>query len=581
MNSFNKIKELLTTRPLLSIFDSNLITELHTDASSKGIAGILMQHHINGLKPTMYFSRATTREESVYHSYELETLAVIESIKRFRVYLVGIHFKIVTDCSAVRSTFNKKDLLPRIARWWLSIQDYDFEVEHRPGNKMSHVDALSRNTASCAIAEIMVIQTDDWLYCVQSQDEDITSIRNRLKQNNCCPELRNTYSVKNDRLYRQTVDGKYKLVIPKYCRFSLLRKFHDDIGHIGLEKCDKLVKSQFWFRGMTRFIRKYVNACMDCAYKRGQYGKKEGFLFPIRKPTEPLHTWHVDHLGPFIRSSGFSYILMVVDSFSKYLFARPTRTTNSKEAVHALSDLFSMFGVPKRIISDCGKAFKSKNFRDFCLKFKTKHILNTVASPRSNGQVERYNRTLLNCINTSIESELEWYEKLPQIILGINNTINASTGLTPHKLMFGFDKSILGDLGENSIDDINRDRDRQIASSRMDKQSQAMEKYFNRKRKESTKYSIGELVLWSGSNKDAKESNRKTGTRFGGPYKITKTIGNDRYEIVALKGMKGYKRYRVTVSAEQLRPFSGGVIEDSESDSEATSTEELIDLLEG
>lgn len=94
-----------------------------------------------------------------------------------------------------------------------------------------------------------------------------------------------------------------------------------------------------------------------------------------------------------------------------------------------------MFGVPKRIISDQGKAFKSKNFSNFCIEFKIKHILNTVASPRSNGQVERYNRTLLVAINTSIDDECDWCEKLPQVILGINNTINCSTNFSPHKII--------------------------------------------------------------------------------------------------------------------------------------------------
>lgn len=577
VKAFETIKKLLTNRPLLSIFDVNLKTELHTDASSKGIAGILMQHHKQGLKPVMYYSRATTKEESVYHSYELETLAVVEAIKRFRVYLTLIHFIIVTDCSAVRSTFSKKDLLPRIARWWLTIQEYDFEIEHRPGSKMQHVDALSRNLDN---QHVLTLNTEDWISCIQAQDDEIRSIKKRLEQDNPDPQLRKLYSQKNGRLYRKTADGLNKLVIPKYARFNLLRKYHDDIGHIGLNKCEILVKSRFWFKGMTRFIKKYVKACLDCAYKRGQYGKKEGYLFPIQKPTEPLHTWHIDHLGPFCKSSGFSYILVIVDSFSKYLFARPTKTTNGKEAIHNLKDLFSLFGVPKRIISDCGKAFKSNNFKEFCLEYKIKHVLNTVSSPRSNGQVERYNRTLLEAINISIEDELEWYFKLPNVVWGINNTTNSSTGFTPHKLMFGFERNILGDLGEDNIT-INRENDRENAKNSMDKQSEQMKKHFDAKRKKSKEYKIGSLVLWSGANKDQKDICRKTKIRYGGPYKISKVLGNDRYQIVALKGMKGYQKYKAVVSAEQLRPWTGGVIHDSDTESEVNSTDELIDLLEG
>ncbi|KAL1490130.1 hypothetical protein ABEB36_012870 [Hypothenemus hampei] len=567
--AFEQIKSILVTRPLLSIFDNKLPTELHTDASCKGIASIMMQRHESGLKPTMYYSRTTTKTESVYHSFELETLAVIESIKRFRIYLIDINFKIITDCSAVRYTFNKKDLNPRIARWWLSVQEFNFDIEHRPGKKMEHVDALSRNIASNSI---LTLNVNDWLHCIQMQDEQIISIIKQLKDNPS-RELKNTYTVENDRLYRRTADGELKFLVPKYAKFNILRKFHDDMGHLGHKKCEELIKSKFWFKGMTKFIRKYVRSCLECAFKHSQYGRKEGFLFPFNKPSEPLHTWHIDHLGPFCKSSGYSYILMVVDSFSKFLLARPARTTSSKETIQIMRDLFALFGTPQRIITDWGKAFTAKNFKDFCIEKKIKHVLNTISSPRSNGQVERYNRTLLDALNTSIDNETEWFEKLPQVVAGLNNSTNVSTGFTPYRLMFGYENTILGDLGtSNPV--IDRERDRQ-------KQSIQMKKSFDATRKSSHQYQIDDLVLWSQGIKDDKRTARKTGNKFAGPYQISKILGNDRYELRSLKSMRGYKRYRPTVSAEQLRLFTGGVVENSDSESETNSTDDLLDLLEG
>lgn len=81
----------------------------------------------------------------MYQSYELETLAVFESLKHFRVYLVGIHFRMVTGCTAVREVLAKRELVPAIARWWLAFQDNDMEIEYRVGAHMHHIDALSRN----------------------------------------------------------------------------------------------------------------------------------------------------------------------------------------------------------------------------------------------------------------------------------------------------------------------------------------------------------------------------------------------------------------------------------------------------
>lgn len=99
----------------------------------------------------------------MYHSYELETMALIESVKRFRVYLLGVHFKAMTDCAALRATMLKKDLIPRVARWWMTLQEYDMELEHRPGTKMQHVNALSRNPVA---VNLVNIGEADWLQAV-------------------------------------------------------------------------------------------------------------------------------------------------------------------------------------------------------------------------------------------------------------------------------------------------------------------------------------------------------------------------------------------------------------------------------
>jgi hypothetical protein len=108
--------------------------------------------------------------EEKYHSHESETLAVVDSMRRFRIYLLGIHFTVVTDCNAIRTTMTKRDLIPRLGRWWLLTQEYDFIVEYRAGQKMAHVDALSRNSLQEEINDHenefyvhhMSINEDDW-----------------------------------------------------------------------------------------------------------------------------------------------------------------------------------------------------------------------------------------------------------------------------------------------------------------------------------------------------------------------------------------------------------------------------------
>ncbi|GFX94607.1 retrovirus-related Pol polyprotein from transposon 17.6 [Trichonephila clavipes] len=109
MEAFEKLKKLLTESPVLSIFQQGKTTELHTDASQQGYDAVLVQEAEDGkLHPVQYMSQKTTPAEEKYSSYELEVLAVVNALKKFRTYLLGNHFKIITDCSAFQKTMDKK-----------------------------------------------------------------------------------------------------------------------------------------------------------------------------------------------------------------------------------------------------------------------------------------------------------------------------------------------------------------------------------------------------------------------------------------------------------------------------------------
>lgn len=136
-NAFLHLKEILCTKPVLKLYEINAETELHTDASSHGFGAILLQRDKidNQWHPVYYSSHKTTPAEQRYPSYELEVLAIVRALKKFRVYLLGIPFVIVTDCRAFVATMNKKDLCVRVARWALLLEEFQYRVEHRPGKK--------------------------------------------------------------------------------------------------------------------------------------------------------------------------------------------------------------------------------------------------------------------------------------------------------------------------------------------------------------------------------------------------------------------------------------------------------------
>lgn len=125
LDAFETLKSKLISAPILALYDPHDITELHCDASTHGFGAVLVQRKSDlKMHPIFYFSKRTTPVESRYHSFELETLSIIYALKRFRIYLVGIPFKILTDCNALKLTLQKKDINPRIARWALKLQNF-------------------------------------------------------------------------------------------------------------------------------------------------------------------------------------------------------------------------------------------------------------------------------------------------------------------------------------------------------------------------------------------------------------------------------------------------------------------------
>ncbi|XP_017476102.1 PREDICTED: uncharacterized protein LOC108366275 [Rhagoletis zephyria] len=142
---FDTLINVLTNEPVFVLYDFNAEYEVHIVASSVGLAGLLLQS-VDGSdwRPVCYYSRHYTVTENRYHSYELEVLAVVETLERFRVYLIGKQFRLVTDCSAVAHVKDHKELKTKIARRWLKLLEYDFECIHRSGSRLQLVDALSR-----------------------------------------------------------------------------------------------------------------------------------------------------------------------------------------------------------------------------------------------------------------------------------------------------------------------------------------------------------------------------------------------------------------------------------------------------
>lgn len=602
--AFRALKGTLVDRPILAIYDSAADTELHTDASRIGIGGILLQRTgtSDPFRPVAFYSRQTSPEEKNFHAFELETLAVVCSLKKFRVYLLGQNFKIVTDCSALRSTFSKRDMIPRIARWWLLLQEFQCTVEYRAGTKMAHVDALSRNPGNL-IGDtdefeqypcVMQISSDDWLHTLQIGDSELRRTRDILTSDidaDSLKHIKENFLIKDNRLYKCLNGDKNNLrwVVPKGARWQLCRMNHDDIGHFGVEKTLERIKKTYWFPKMSRFIKKYVQACLECAYSK-KTTVAEGHLHPITKVEVPFHTLHVDHLGPFVRSkSGNSYLLVIVDAFTKFVFVKPVRNTKTQTAVKVFEDIFCTFRIPDRVISDRGTCFTSHAFKRYCIDRGIRHILNAVASPRANGQVERYNRTVLNSLtaqNLNFD-ERNWDDKVGKVQWGMNNTRQKTTGRTPAEVMFGLKmnseiRPMLNELVRESNEELDTELLRESVKDRIDTEQEKQKSAHDENRRPARVYGEGDLVKITRTSFANDGKSKKLIPPYVGPYRVIEVLGNDRYRLAAIPGLSSTKNKRkTTVAADRMLPWvhvaALDVNKDSDNDDASSFDDEEID----
>ncbi|OWZ03214.1 Retrovirus Polyprotein [Phytophthora megakarya] len=149
--AFERVKAVLTSKPLLVYQDFQLPFTLVTDASKVGLGAVLMQDQGNGLQPVSYASKVASETEANYGITELECLAVVWAIKLYRPYLYGQRFTIVTDHSALKWLMTSPNLAGKLHRWALTLQEFDFEVQYRPGSTNLVADALSRAPVVAAV----------------------------------------------------------------------------------------------------------------------------------------------------------------------------------------------------------------------------------------------------------------------------------------------------------------------------------------------------------------------------------------------------------------------------------------------
>ncbi len=252
--AIENLKSALCEDPVLRIYCRGASTELHTDASKDGFGATLLQNFEDQLHPLFYWSKKTSPSESGRNSYILEVKAAYLAMKKFRHYLLGVPFKLVTDNIALTQTIQKKDVPREVAEWILYMADFDFKTEHRAGERMRHVDCLSRYAN-----EIFVVSSEIScrLKAAQQKDEYIQAIRTILEE-----RPYNDFKVKGRILFK-FVQGNDLIVVPKIMEREIISEAHG-VGHYVSQKTIHSIQQQFWIPHLESKVTRLISAGIPC-----------------------------------------------------------------------------------------------------------------------------------------------------------------------------------------------------------------------------------------------------------------------------------------------------------------------------
>lgn len=448
VKAFEELKRALVSEPILVHPDFNEPFQIHCDASIYGVGACLMQKDVEGNDHSIcYFSKKLNSSQKNYSVTELECLAAVLAVEKFRPYIELHQFTIITDHSALKWLMEQKDLHGRLARWSLRLQRFEFSIEHRKGQDNVVPDTLSREED---IAELCQNMPAVDLKSSSFASEEYIQLRDTAEANSeSLPDVKVSegfvYKRVSPRLGIPEDDlDVWRLWVPTGLTHDLVHSAHvaDDSLHHGRKKTlQKLRLLYFWPR-MSSQVDAYVGKCEKCKIvKRPNTVLKTemGKPFVSERPFQHIY---LDYLGPYPRSSrGNTHMLVILDHLTKFPIFTPLRHANTTLTIEALEKLvFSVFNVPETVLTDNGSQFLSHQFKSFLENYGIRHLTTPVYSAQSNAS-ERLNQSIIKGIRMQISNDhTRWDEKLTQIAFALRSAHHETLGMSPHKALFGHEK---------------------------------------------------------------------------------------------------------------------------------------------
>ena len=359
-----------------------------------------------------------------------------------------------------------------------------------------------------------------------------------------------------------------QVVLPKCLRKDVLLAYHDSKvggGHLGTDKVYEALRLKYYWSKMHQDIEDYIISCRTCQeIKKRHVSKPPLTNMPV---VDTFQRWHMDILGPLPESKeGYKYILLVVDSFSRWSEAFCLRTMEACEvATKFYEEIICRYGAPRSLLTDRGRNFMSKVVKALCEIFEVKQYHTSSFHPQTNSTCERLNSTLEQSLRAYCSKEQsKWPSFVPGIMMAFRRSpCTRSTDFSPFHLVFGSEMNMPFDVNVVPKNNMSNDAkshvkdlihklkvSKEIAKENVKKSQENSKTYYDKKAK-TPDFKVRDRV-WLDIRGAKKGVCPKLYEQWQGPYYIAEIGPNYTYRIVNIETDREHNSF---VNAARLTKF--------------------------
>ncbi|KAJ1184493.1 hypothetical protein NDU88_001299 [Pleurodeles waltl] len=415
--AFEEVKDAIVHCPTLGNFDPTRKTWLTTDASGRGLGATLSQC-VDGQERIVAFASKSLREaELKYSTIEREALACFWAINHFKFFLWGLPFLVRTDHKPLISLFTvkgKDHATPRIAKWIMGLEGFNFDMQYVPGKRNILADCLSRlprkggqgeadETLEPVLhVELLGITKEEWVTAT-NEDRTIQTLKDKIRDG--WPErlqqieedLKGYWEVRSElHIAKDLVMRGERIIPPQELWEKLIGLAHE--GHLGRTLTKNKLRASYWFPTMDKLVENTMRECVHFALSDKTNITHKSPLSPVEVPTKPWDNLWLDILGPLTcLGSRARFIFVLVDYHTHWVMTRAVHNVTTQDVTEFLKEAFTREGIPSTIVTDNGVQFTSGAMVEFLRNSGVQHFRTALYNPKANGLVERVNRMIKEC----------------------------------------------------------------------------------------------------------------------------------------------------------------------------------------